>query len=112
MVGMIWMEAVFMTIRRHISSEAVSEPERTRILRTAGIEVHETGTKHGTITAVVEGKPVEVTTYRVEGSYRPEADRARQAQRQVHRIGGARQHRRIHLRAPAEKNRPENRQHI
>ena len=43
--------------------------EGARILRKAGIEVHETGTKHGTVTAVVEGKPVEVTTYRVEGSY-------------------------------------------
>ena len=43
--------------------------EGARILRKAGIEVHETGTKHGTVTAVVEGKPVEVTTYRVDGTY-------------------------------------------
>ena len=40
-----------------------------RILREAGIVVHETGTAHGTITAVVDGRPVEVTTYRVEGTY-------------------------------------------
>ena len=33
-----------------------------RILREAGIVVHETGTAHGTITAVVDGRPVEVTT--------------------------------------------------
>ena len=39
------------------------------VLRAAGIEVHETGTAHGTVTAVVDGRPVETTTYRVEGSY-------------------------------------------
>lgn len=39
------------------------------VLRRAGIEVHETGTKHGTVTAVVGGLPVETTTYRVEGAY-------------------------------------------
>lgn len=38
-------------------------------LKGAGIEVHETGTAHGTVTAVCEGEPVEVTTYRVEGAY-------------------------------------------
>ena len=37
--------------------------------RAAGIAVHETGTQHGTITAVVLGEPVEVTTYRVDGAY-------------------------------------------
>lgn len=35
----------------------------------AGIEVHETGVKHGTVTAIVCGEPVEVTTYRVDGDY-------------------------------------------
>ncbi len=40
-----------------------------QVLRRAGIEVHETGTKHGTVTAVVDGLPVETTTYRVEGAY-------------------------------------------
>ena len=39
------------------------------VLRAAGIEVHETGTAHGTVTAVVAGQPVETTTYRVEGAY-------------------------------------------
>ena len=43
--------------------------ETARVLRAAGFAVHETGTKHGTVTAVVDGKPVECTTYRVEGSY-------------------------------------------
>ena len=32
-------------------------------------KVHETGTAHGTVTAVVDGRPVETTTYRVEGAY-------------------------------------------
>lgn len=39
------------------------------VLQAAGIEVHETGTAHGTVTAVVEGEPVEVTTFRTEGAY-------------------------------------------
>ena len=43
--------------------------ETARVLRAAGIEVHETGTAHGTVTAVVGGEPVETTTYRVEGAY-------------------------------------------
>ena len=43
--------------------------ETARVLRAAGIEVHETGTAHGTVTAVVGGRPVETTTYRVEGAY-------------------------------------------
>lgn len=44
-------------------------PETARVLREAGIEVHETGTAHGTVTAVVDGLPVETTTYRVESGY-------------------------------------------
>ena len=43
--------------------------ETAAVLRAAGIAVHETGTEHGTITAVVDGRPVETTTYRVEGTY-------------------------------------------
>ena len=43
--------------------------ETAAVLRAAGMAVHETGTAHGTVTAVVEGRPVETTTYRVEGSY-------------------------------------------
>lgn len=35
----------------------------------AGLIVHETGTAHGTVTIVAEGQPVEVTTYRVDGTY-------------------------------------------
>ena len=43
--------------------------ESAQALRDAGYVVHETGTQHGTVTVVVDDKPVEVTTYRVEGSY-------------------------------------------
>ncbi|MBQ9058758.1 MAG: HD domain-containing protein [Atopobiaceae bacterium] len=38
-------------------------------LRLSGIAVHETGIAHGTVTAVVMGQPIEVTTYRTEGTY-------------------------------------------
>ena len=33
------------------------------------IPVHHTGTKHGTITAVVQDHAIEITTYRVDGTY-------------------------------------------
>lgn len=38
-------------------------------LDAAHIEVHETGIAHGTVTAVVQGEPIEVTTYRIDGTY-------------------------------------------
>ena len=43
--------------------------EGAAALRAAGITVRETGTPHGTITAVIDGEPIEVTTYRVDGTY-------------------------------------------
>ena len=43
--------------------------DSARILRDAGIAVHETGVRHGTVTAVADGVPVEVTTCRVESGY-------------------------------------------
>ena len=36
----------------------------------AGCAVHETGTAFGTVTVVVDGSPIEVTTYRSDGDYR------------------------------------------
>ena len=36
----------------------------------AGDRVVETGIKHGTVTVMVSGEPVEITTYRVDGDYR------------------------------------------
>ena len=38
-------------------------------LRAVGMAVFETGTEHGTITCIHKGQPVEVTTYRIEGTY-------------------------------------------
>lgn len=35
----------------------------------AGYAVHETGTAFGTVTVVVDGSPIEVTTYRSDGDY-------------------------------------------
>lgn len=35
----------------------------------AGFSIRETGVKHGTITAIVDGSAVEITTYRQDGAY-------------------------------------------
>ena len=43
--------------------------ESARALRAAGIDVVESGTKFGGITAVVDGERIEVTTYRLDGFY-------------------------------------------
>ena len=43
--------------------------DSARVLRDAGMEVLETGTAHGTITVLSGGEPIEVTTYRAEGTY-------------------------------------------
>ena len=43
--------------------------EAARSFEAAGCHVHETGTKHGTITVVVEKSAFEVTTYRIDGTY-------------------------------------------
>ncbi|MDO4807204.1 MAG: CCA tRNA nucleotidyltransferase [Coriobacteriales bacterium] len=48
---------------------SASWQDSERVLRAAGIAVHQTGTAHGTVTAVCDGDPVEVTTYRVEEGY-------------------------------------------
>lgn len=43
--------------------------EAQSAFETAGYRVHETGTKHGTITVIINDNPIEVTTYRVDGAY-------------------------------------------
>lgn len=43
--------------------------DTARVCRAAGMKVHETGTKHGTVTVVFDGETFEVTTYRMDGSY-------------------------------------------
>lgn len=35
----------------------------------SGLEVIETGIKHGTLTVIADGEPVEVTTFRIDGEY-------------------------------------------
>lgn len=35
----------------------------------AGYHIIETGVKHGTVTAVIDGMPLEITTYRIDGQY-------------------------------------------
>ena len=43
--------------------------EAATILKARGMSVIPTGAAHGTVTALVDGTPVEVTTYRTEGAY-------------------------------------------
>lgn len=43
-------------------------PEQTKACF-GGYHVIETGMKHGTVTAVIDGEPIEITTYRVDGEY-------------------------------------------
>lgn len=45
-----------------------STPEQT-IEAFAGYRVIETGLKHGTVTVIIDGEQVEITTFRVEGEY-------------------------------------------
>lgn len=66
-----WVRDALMGKSGHDVDVTCSCPwEKTeRTLSAAGIEVHRTGVAHGTVTAVVDGLPVETTTYRVEGAY-------------------------------------------
>ena len=43
--------------------------QTTACLEAVGMKVHQTGAAHGTVTAMSAGHPVEVTTFRVDGSY-------------------------------------------
>lgn len=40
-----------------------------RVFEDAGYRTHETGVKHGTLTVIVEGEALEITTYRTDGRY-------------------------------------------
>ena len=66
-----WVRDALLGASGHDVDVTTSAPwkETARVLRAAGMSVHETGTAHGTVTAVVDGRPVETTTYRVEGAY-------------------------------------------
>ena len=43
--------------------------EAQRAFEALGWRTHETGTAHGTLTVVIDGRPVEVTTFRADGAY-------------------------------------------
>ncbi|MBQ9079512.1 MAG: HD domain-containing protein [Clostridia bacterium] len=45
-----------------------ARPEQTKACF-HGFHVIETGLKHGTVTVVIDGEPMEITTYRVDGEY-------------------------------------------
>ena len=66
-----WVRDALLGAPGHDVDVTTSAPwqETARVLCAAGAAVHETGTAHGTVTAVVDGHPVETTTYRVEGRY-------------------------------------------
>lgn len=66
-----WVRDALLGAPGHDVDVTTSAPwqKTAAVLRAAGIAVHETGTAHGTVTAVVGGRPVETTTYRVEGGY-------------------------------------------
>lgn len=51
-----------------IASSALWQESKT-LLEEQGIRVYETGAKHGTITAVVDNNPIEITSYRIDGCY-------------------------------------------
>ena len=47
-----------------------ARPEQVKaILEPHGITIHETGLQHGTITAVIDRQPFEITTFRLDGGY-------------------------------------------
>ena len=66
-----WVRDALRGVKGHDVDITTNAPwqQGAAALRAAGIAVHETGTAHGTVTAVCGGQPVEVTTYRVEGAY-------------------------------------------
>jgi len=47
-----------------------AQPEQMlEVLKSHDVTVHETGLQHGTVTAVVDRQPVEITTFRLDGGY-------------------------------------------
>ncbi|MCF0123086.1 MAG: HD domain-containing protein [Ruminiclostridium sp.] len=45
-----------------------ARPEETKAVFT-GYRIIETGLRHGTVTVILDGEPLEITTYRVDGDY-------------------------------------------
>lgn len=66
-----WVRDALLGSASHDVDICTSAPwqESERVLHAVGFAVHRTGTAHGTVTVVAEGRPVEVTTYRMDGIY-------------------------------------------
>ena len=64
-----WVRDTLMGRMPHDADIATNAPWKhtKRTMGDAGYAVHETGVKHGTVTAIVNGEPIEITTYRIEG---------------------------------------------
>ena len=66
-----WVRDALRGVPAHDVDVCTSAPweETERALVAAGIKAIETGVAHGTVTAVCDHEPVEVTTYRIDGEY-------------------------------------------
>lgn len=60
-------------LRREVNdydiATSASWEDAERVLAACGFAVHRTGVKHGTITALLDGQALEITTYRADGAY-------------------------------------------
>ena len=57
------------TVNDYDIATAARWEETERVLKEASFEVHRTGTAHGTVTASRDGNPLEITTFRADGTY-------------------------------------------
>lgn len=66
-----WVRDALLGLPSHDVDITCSAPWRrsAEVLRASGIEVLETGTAQGTVAAIVDADPIEVTTFREEGAY-------------------------------------------
>lgn len=68
LVGGCVRDAV-MGIKPHDYDITVSSTPEETMAVFDGCRIIETGLKHGTVTVLIDGEPIEITTYRVEGEY-------------------------------------------
>ena len=54
--------------RLTVTSQQAHAPEETEKVF-CGERIIETGIKHGTVTVIIDGMPLEITTYRIDGDY-------------------------------------------
>lgn len=60
---------IFMGRQIHDWDVATSAKPEETIAAFSEYRVIETGVKHGTVTVLIDGEPIEITTYRIEGEY-------------------------------------------